>query len=93
EATYILGIKIIHDRSKRLIALSKSSYLEKILKKFKMENSKKGYTQMMEKPDYRKSQGAKTPTEVQCMRRVPYASAVGLIMYVVRSTRPDVAFA
>ncbi|GJR44235.1 retrotransposon protein, putative, ty1-copia subclass [Tanacetum coccineum] len=63
EAAYILGIKIISDRSKRLISLSQSAYLEKILKKFRMENSKKGYTLMMEKPDYRKSQGAKTPTE------------------------------
>ncbi|GKD49801.1 retrotransposon protein, putative, ty1-copia subclass, partial [Tanacetum coccineum] len=51
EAAYILGIKIIRDRSKRLIALSHSAYLEKILKKFRMENSKKGYTSMMEKPD------------------------------------------
>ncbi|GKB74326.1 retrotransposon protein, putative, ty1-copia subclass [Tanacetum coccineum] len=40
EATYILGIKIIRDRSKRLIALSQSAYFDKILKKFKMENSK-----------------------------------------------------
>ncbi|GJZ93709.1 hypothetical protein Tco_0665912 [Tanacetum coccineum] len=58
EAAYILGIKIIRDRSKRLIALSQSAYLEKILKKFRMENSKKGYTSMMEKPDYRNSQGS-----------------------------------
>ncbi|GKB43435.1 reverse transcriptase domain-containing protein [Tanacetum coccineum] len=43
EAAYILGIKIIHDRSKRLIALSQSAYLEKTLKKFKMENSKKRF--------------------------------------------------
>ncbi|GJX74385.1 putative RNA-directed DNA polymerase [Tanacetum coccineum] len=93
EAAYILGIKIIRDRSKRLIALSQSAYLEKILKKFRMENSKKGYTLMMEKPDYRKSHGAKTPTEVQRMQRVPYASAIGSIMYAVRCTRPDVAFA
>ncbi|GJX71088.1 hypothetical protein Tco_0308259 [Tanacetum coccineum] len=62
EATYILGIKIIRDRSKRFIALSQSAYLEKILKRFWMENSKKGYTPMIEKPDYRKSQGAKTPS-------------------------------
>ncbi|GKG29038.1 hypothetical protein Tco_0416403, partial [Tanacetum coccineum] len=52
-----------------------------------------GYTPMIEKHDYRKSQGAKTPTEVQRMRRVPYASAIGSIMYVVRCTRPDIAFA
>ncbi|GKE34398.1 hypothetical protein Tco_1453720 [Tanacetum coccineum] len=58
-----------------------------------MENYKKGYTPMMEKPDYRKSQGAKTPTEVQCMQRVPYASAIGSITYVARCTRPNVAFA
>ncbi|GKC52760.1 retrotransposon protein, putative, ty1-copia subclass [Tanacetum coccineum] len=93
EAAYILGIKIIRDRYKRLIALSQSAYLEKILKKFRMENSKKGYTSMMEKSDYRKSQGAKTPSEVQHMQRVPYVSAIGSIMYAVRCTRHDVAFA
>ncbi|GKB12990.1 retrotransposon protein, putative, ty1-copia subclass [Tanacetum coccineum] len=93
KAAYILRIKIICDKSKRLIALSQSAYLEKILKKFRMENSKKGYTPIMEKPDYRKSQGAKTPTEVKRMQRVPYASVIGSIMYAVRCTRPDVSFA
>ncbi|GJY42608.1 retrotransposon protein, putative, ty1-copia subclass [Tanacetum coccineum] len=72
EAAYILGIKIIRDISKRLIGLCQSAYLEKILKKF----SKKRYTPMMEKLNYRKSQGAKTPSEVQRMQRVPYASAI-----------------
>nr|GEV37577.1 hypothetical protein [Tanacetum cinerariifolium] len=43
EATYILGIKITRDRSERLIALSESTYFDKkILKKFKIENSKHG---------------------------------------------------
>ncbi|GJV18826.1 retrotransposon protein, putative, ty1-copia subclass [Tanacetum coccineum] len=64
EEAYILGIKIIRDRSKRLIALSQIAYLEKTLKKFRIENSKKGYTPMIENPDYSKSQGAKTPSEV-----------------------------
>nr|GFD36714.1 putative Gag-Pol polyprotein [Tanacetum cinerariifolium] len=39
------------------------------------------------------SQGASTPAEVKRMQNVPYASAVGSIMYAVRCTRPDVAFA
>ncbi|GKF92359.1 hypothetical protein Tco_0279078, partial [Tanacetum coccineum] len=34
-----------------------------------------------------------TPEEVAYMKKVPYASAVGSIMYAVRCTRPDVAFA
>nr|GEZ30802.1 reverse transcriptase [Tanacetum cinerariifolium] len=54
---------------------------------------RKGYTPMMEKLDYRKSQGAKTPTKVQRMQRVPYASAIGSIVYAVRCTRPNVVFA
>nr|GEV49154.1 hypothetical protein [Tanacetum cinerariifolium] len=42
DASYILGIKIYRDRTKRLIGLSQDMYLDKILKRFRMENSKKG---------------------------------------------------
>nr|GEU93050.1 hypothetical protein [Tanacetum cinerariifolium] len=35
-----------------------------------------GYTSMIEKLDYRNSQGTKTPSEVQRMQRVPYASVI-----------------
>ncbi|GKD50772.1 retrotransposon protein, putative, ty1-copia subclass [Tanacetum coccineum] len=93
EAAYILGIKIYRDRSKRLIGLCQSAYIEKILKRFYMENSKRGSIPMQEKLKLSKSQGASTPAEVKRMQNVPYASAVGSIMYVVRCTRPDVAFA
>nr|GEY43364.1 hypothetical protein [Tanacetum cinerariifolium] len=41
EATYILGIKIYRDRSWRLIGLCQSPYIEKILKRYCMENSKR----------------------------------------------------
>ncbi|GJW34175.1 hypothetical protein Tco_0054207 [Tanacetum coccineum] len=37
--------------------------------------------------------GALTPTELKRMQNVPYASVVGSIMYDVRCTRPDIAFA
>ncbi|GJZ39843.1 retrotransposon protein, putative, ty1-copia subclass, partial [Tanacetum coccineum] len=93
EAAYILGIKIYRDRSKRLIGLNQSAYIEKILKRFYMENSKRGTIPMQEKLKLSKSQGASTPAEKQRMQNIPYASAVGSIMYVVRCTRPDVAFA
>nr|GEZ16394.1 hypothetical protein [Tanacetum cinerariifolium] len=58
EATYILEIKITRDRSKWLIALSYSAYFDKILKKFKMDNTKRGSVPMTKKLDYRKSQDA-----------------------------------
>ncbi|KAL0400303.1 UNVERIFIED_CONTAM: Retrovirus-related Pol polyprotein from transposon TNT 1-94 [Sesamum radiatum] len=42
EASYILGIKIYRDRSKRMLGLTQSSYIEKVLKRFRMEHSKRG---------------------------------------------------
>nr|GEU78153.1 retrotransposon protein, putative, Ty1-copia subclass [Tanacetum cinerariifolium] len=93
EATYILGIKIYRDRSRRLIGICQSACIEKILKRYCMENSKRGSIPMQEKLKLSKSQGASTPAELKRMQNVPYASAVGSIMYAVRCTRPDVAFA
>nr|GEV20997.1 hypothetical protein [Tanacetum cinerariifolium] len=69
------------------------AYIEKILKRVYMENSKRGTIPMQEKLKLSKSQGASTPAEKQRMQNIPYASAVGSIMYAVRCTRPDVAFA
>ena len=37
EATCILGIKIYRDRTKRLLGLSQSTYIDKMLKRFSME--------------------------------------------------------
>nr|GEZ81456.1 hypothetical protein [Tanacetum cinerariifolium] len=48
---------------------------------------------MQEKLKLSKSQGASTPAELKRMQNVPYASAVGFIMYDVRCTRPNVALA
>ncbi|GJZ72049.1 hypothetical protein Tco_0635900 [Tanacetum coccineum] len=58
-----------------------------------MDNSKRGHIPMQERLDLNKTQGASTPKEVKRMQNVPYASTAGSIMYVVRCTRPDVAFA
>ncbi|GJS46402.1 retrotransposon protein, putative, ty1-copia subclass [Tanacetum coccineum] len=84
EAAYILGIKIYRDRSKRLIGLCQSAYIEKILKRFYMENSKRGTIPMQEKLKLSKSQGASTPAEIQRMQNILYALAFGSIMYAVR---------
>ena len=43
EASYILHIKIYRDRLKRLIGLSQDTYIDKVLKRFSMEEAKKGF--------------------------------------------------
>ena len=48
EAAYILGIKIYRDTSRRLIGLLQSTYLDKVLKKFKMDQAKKGFLPVLQ---------------------------------------------
>nr|GEU43544.1 hypothetical protein [Tanacetum cinerariifolium] len=64
-----------------------------IVARFKIDNSKRGNISMQERLDLNKTQGALTPEEVKQMQNIPYASAVVSIMYAVRCTRPDIAFA
>ncbi|GJQ97271.1 retrotransposon protein, putative, ty1-copia subclass [Tanacetum coccineum] len=68
EATFILGIKIYRDRSKRLIRLCQNAYMDKILKRYKKDNSKRGHIPMQERLDLNKTQGAQTPKEVNRMK-------------------------
>ncbi|GKD21865.1 retrotransposon protein, putative, ty1-copia subclass [Tanacetum coccineum] len=63
--------------SKHLIRLSQSAYMDKILKRYRMDNSKRGNISMQERLDLNKTQDASTPGEVKHMQNVPYASAVG----------------
>ena len=42
EASYVLGIQIIRDKKNKLLALSQASYIDKVLVRFSMQNSKKG---------------------------------------------------
>ncbi|GJZ82659.1 putative RNA-directed DNA polymerase [Tanacetum coccineum] len=75
DAAYILGIKIYRDRSKRLIGLSQDTYLDKILKRFKMEKSKKGNLPLRYGIKISKDLYSKTDEELHKMSRVTYASA------------------
>ena len=93
EAAYILGIKIYRDRSRRLIWLSQSTYIDKVLKRFKMENSKKGLLSMSHGTVLCKNQCPQTTGEQVEMSIVPFASAIGSVMYAMICTRLDVSYA
>ena len=46
EASYILGSKIYRVRSNRMLGWSPSRYIDLVLKRFNMEESKRGYLPM-----------------------------------------------
>ena len=93
EGNYILGIKLIRDRKNKLLALSQASYIDKILVRFNMENSKRGSLPFRHGIHVSKEQSPKTPEQKERMSRIPYASAVGSLMYAMLCTRPDICYA
>ncbi|KAK2448130.1 secreted RxLR effector protein [Trifolium repens] len=93
EAAYILGIRIYRDRSQRLLGLSQSTYIDKVLKRFNMHDSKKGFIPMQHGICLSKTQCPSSKEERERMNEIPYASAIGSIMYAMLCTRPDVSYA
>ena len=93
EAETILGIRIYRDRSKRLLGLSQEKYIDKVLKRFSMENSKKGLIPLQQGVVLSKKDCPSTKEQREYMSKVPYASAIGSIMYAMLCTRVDVAHA
>ena len=93
QESYVLRIQIIRDRKNRLLALSQASYIDKVLARFSMQNSKKGKLPTRHGIVLSKEQCPTTPQEEEDMRRVPYASVVGNLMYAMLCTRPDICYA
>ena len=93
EASYILGIQIIRDRKNKLLALSQASYIDKVIARFSMQDSKKGLLPTRHGIILSKEQCPKTPKEEEDMRLNPYASAISSLMYAMLCTRPDICYA
>ena len=92
EASYILEMKFYRDRSKRLLGLSQSTYIDTMLKRFNIENSKKNYLLIGLGISLSKKHCPTTFEESEWMSRILYASVVGSIMYAMSCMRSDVAY-
>ena len=90
-ANKILGMQIYRDKSKRKIWLSHKSYLKKILRCFNMQDCKLISTSLP--INFKVSSSMSPSNEVKRMEmsRVPYASAVGSLMFAMICTRLDIA--
>ena len=92
-ARKILGMEIIRDRERRKLFLSQRSYIQKVLARFGMSSSKPIDTPSAANIHLTAMFAPQSEEEKEYMSRVPYASAVGSLMYVMVCTRPDLAHA
>ncbi|CAH9086863.1 unnamed protein product [Cuscuta epithymum] len=92
-AKQILGIRIVRDRKEKKLWLSQEHYVKRVLQRFQMENAKAVKTPLATHFKLSIEQSPFNEAEKSDMQRVPYASAVGSLMYEMVCTRPDIAHA
>ena len=80
EASYILGTKIYRDRTNKLLSLSQYVHIDKLLKRFSMDESKKGFLPTSYGVLLSRKQSLKIEEERKHMNKIPYASAIRSII-------------
>ena len=92
EANFILGIKFWQNHKNKMLGLSQAGYIDKVLERFSMQNSKKGLLPFRHRVPLSNDQRPKTLEEENMMRQVPYAFAIGSLVYAILCTRPDICY-
>ncbi|GJZ76955.1 retrovirus-related pol polyprotein from transposon TNT 1-94 [Tanacetum coccineum] len=92
KAKQILRMRILRDRKAKKLWLSQEMYIEKVLERFRMHKAKSVGTSLAENFKLSKKQCPSSVEENLKMKRVPYASAVGSLMYAMVCTRPNLAY-
>ena len=93
EASYVIGIKIHRDRPRGVLGLSQETYINKVLERFRMKDCSPSVAPIVKGDRLSLSQCPKNDFERESMKHIPYASAVGSLMYAQVCTRPDIAYA
>ncbi|KAJ0489574.1 putative RNA-directed DNA polymerase [Helianthus annuus] len=93
EAKKILGMEIHRNRESGILRLTQESYVKKVLNNFFMEQSKSVQTPLAMHFKLSNKDSPQNDEEAKNMASVPYASAVGSLMYLMVCTRPDIGYA
>ena len=76
-----------------MIGLSRNTFIDKVLNRFSMQNSKRGFLPMCHGISLSKTQCPTIQDERDHMSKIPYASTIGSIMFAMLCTRTDVSYA
>jgi len=89
-AKKILGMEILRDKNQNKLFLSQKGYIQKVLNKFGMLSAKSVDTPFAANIHLTMF-APQSEEDKEYMSRVPYANAVGSLMYDMVCTRPDLA--
>ncbi|KAH9767149.1 hypothetical protein KPL71_011170 [Citrus sinensis] len=89
----ILGMEIRRNKNEGKTFLTQEKYLAKVLDTFGMQSCKPVMTPLASHFKLSNQQCPQTDEEKSEMLKIPYANAVGCMMYAMVLTRPDLAYA
>ena len=96
EMKYFLGMHVTRDRKNRLLRINQKSYIEDVAKRFGMDQAKPARTPLPPKINLQKrsrTDDDEYDEETRLMAKVPYAEAVGCLIYAIAATRFDISYA
>ncbi len=91
EVSYYLVLKIRWNREEKTIKLGQKRYIEYILTRFGMENSKPVNMPLDSNTKLTKDERPMHQQELEEMKHVPYRQTMGYLMYAMVGTQPDIA--
>ena len=87
----ILGIQVIRDHKAQTLKITQGAYIEKILAHFNMVDVNPVATPLPKNIKFNDIEAS--PDDKTANTYMPYAKAIGSLMYVAIQTQPDIAFA
>nr|GEV04088.1 retrovirus-related Pol polyprotein from transposon TNT 1-94 [Tanacetum cinerariifolium] len=93
EAKKILGMEIVRDQIRMILRVSQSGYVSKILNNFRIDNEKSVNIPLGGHFKLSLKDCPVRDCDVERMSKVPYANAVGSLVYLMVCTRLDIAYA
>eukprot|EP00253_Pinus_taeda_P001860 PITA_01860 len=90
-AKHILGMEIHRDRKNSNLSLLPQKYVERVLENFCMNNVKPVNVPLPSHFKLSSVLSPRTNDEKRYMSHVPYANAIGNLMYAIVSTRPNIS--
>ncbi|KAE9591323.1 putative RNA-directed DNA polymerase [Lupinus albus] len=83
-------MNIVRDRVHGHLWLNQENYIKKVLTRFNMHESTPVLTPLAGHFKLSEKQRPNSQREIDYMRHVPYANAIGSIMYIMVCSRPDI---
>ena len=94
ELSWILGMRVTRDRTKRTLTLDQSLYIKDVMRRFDMDKPEKDPPLAIPADPNAKLSRTQCPTDPvdqARMKKLKYSSIVGSILFACVCTRPDIA--